>query len=370
MNSKSPPPRGHKLTVTHIVSLVVAALVAIGGVSFALTTDESTGPDGHKITKHSITITARNAKGDPVQVTAPAAQVAQAADGHAEAGLNHDNATPAQLQQDDRAASPLAPSITGPVPLASANQPGCLTRQINHNYSYRNGVRPSLIVPHLTVSPNTAGTGDVFSIDAFFDRPATQASSNYVIDSEGNCLLMVPESLKAWAQANYNGATACSIEVINTGNEARYAGTAGMNKIAKVIHDCAARWNIPLRRGAVSGGSVVRSGVIDHFHLGPAGGGHFDVHNFGAGCVNGGPGADTWKCVDTLIALAQGHGAVKPPSKTAIKDCRGVVRFQIASAKHKQGSGAKKLYAARERALKKGHYRCGRHGTHVVLTRA
>lgn len=303
-------------SVKRLAALVVALLAV--GLTLTITLP---GHDEHgKPTPATVTITTKNG----VKVVAPVAQVQQAASGAAEEGLGHDTATPDDLNQDDRAANPLAPQIVGPVPLAAPHQDGCVTATIRHNFSFRNGVRPSLVVLHLTVSPNVHGSGDVNSIVVFFDRPATQASSNYVIDAEGNCRLMVPESEKAWAQANFNSATACSLEVINTGGEATYAGTTGLGKIARVVHDCAHRWGIPLRRGAVSGGSVARSGVIDHFHLGAAGGGHFDVHGFGAGCRQQGAGADTWLCVDTVIAAAKALDgpAVKPVSAHARKVCQ------------------------------------------------
>lgn len=52
--------------------------------------------------------------------------------------------------------------------------------------------------------------------------------------------------------------------------------------MAKVVHDCAQRWSIPLRRGAASGCAVTRAGVVDHATLGSCGGGHFDIGKFRA----------------------------------------------------------------------------------------
>lgn len=328
----------------HALSALAAVLVTVGFTIVIDSRDNGPGTPRHT----TVTITAKNAAGQPVKVTAPVQQVQQAAsDG--EVGLNHDTATPDDLKRDDQAANPLAPQIVGPVPLAAPNQPGCVTSTIGHNWSYRNGVRPSLVVLHLTVSPNVKGPGDVNSIVVFFNRPATQASSNYVIDAEGNCRLMVPESEKAWAQANFNSATACSLEVINTGNESTYAGTAGLAKIARIVHDCAHRWGIPLRRAAVSGSSVTRSGVLSHVQLGAVGGGHNDIHNFGAGCRNAGAGADTWKCVDVVIAAARALDgpAVKPVSKHARADCQELNKLRrLKRRTHGQGVRAQALKAA------------------------
>lgn len=277
---------------------IAALLVAVG---LAVTITVSTDDGGHP--HATVTIDARNAQGQLRQVVASKAQPV------ADRQLGDTAAPPSVRRSSDRA-NPDGPQVFGPVPLASAHQDGCLTRQIPVNYSYRSGVKPSLIVLHFTVSPNTAGWGDVNSIVAFFSRSSTQASSNYVIDNEGHCVLMVSESLKAWAQANYNSATACSIEVINTGSESTYIGPdggPGQAKLAKVVHDCAHRWNIPLRRGAVSGCSVTRAGVVDHATLGSCGGGHFDIGKFRA--------VD----IDKTIRNA-GHGS-KPISAGMRKRC-------------------------------------------------
>lgn len=255
---------------------VLLAILASAGVTVAITTSD-TG-DGHHST--TVSVTARNGP----KVEAPASSVAQVARSTPEKGLGAETGvTPKVLERQDAAANPNTPRITRGPPLASAHQAGCLTRAIPANWSYRTGVRPSLVVLHYTVSPNRAGWSDVNSIVAFFSRSAVQASSNYVIDAEGHCVLMVPESEKAWAQAGFNSATACSIEVINTGSESTYVGSRsgpGEKKLAQVVHDCEGRWHIPNRRGAVSGCVPTRSGVVDHYTLGGCGGGHHDVHPF------------------------------------------------------------------------------------------
>jgi hypothetical protein len=89
--------------------------------------------------------------------------------------------------------------------------------------------------------------------------------------------------------------------------------------------------------------------VIDHFHLGAAGGGHFDIHNFGAGCRNQGAGADTWKCIDLIIAKAKALDGppVKPVSAHARKLCQelnGLRRVHPRSSS--QGARAQRLKKA------------------------
>lgn len=262
------PPRLHAL-----IGAFLAVLAALG-VTVALIDSNGDGkPD-------TVTVHTRNNK--VVEAPAPAVdQVADAPDAHTGLGAQVDSTPTADSSSNE--ANPDGPAINGPVPLAAPHQDGCLTRTIPANWSYRNGTRPSLIVLHYTVSPNRPGWDDVNSIVAFFSRSATQASSNYVIDNEGHCVLMVPESEKAWAQAGLNSATACSIEVVNTGSESSYIGPdggAGQRMLAKVVHDCAARWSIPLRRGATSGCLVTRAGVVDHATLGACGGGHVDIGKY------------------------------------------------------------------------------------------
>lgn len=281
------------------VRALVAVLLAVAaGVTVTVTVDTGGGPPpGPPV------VTGPTQQG-PITAPAPAVEDAKT---HAEdVGLGHETITPRDELHNDREASPRAPRIVGPPPAATPRQAGCVTRENTHNFSYRNGVRPSLAVPHLTVSRNLPGWADVNGVAIFLNRPATQASANYIIDAEGHCLYTVGETSKAWTQGNFNSASACSFEVVNTGGEATYAGTAGLDKLARVLHDCAHRWGIPLRRGEVSGSRVVRSGVVDHFHLGAAGGGHVDIRRFGAGCrLSSAPVVDTWLCVDLIVARAR-----------------------------------------------------------------
>ena len=191
-----------------------------------------------------------------------------------------------ELVANDRRFVP--PAVT----LAAPEQSGCSTRLVR-NYSSRNGRTPLLWVLHYTVSPNRPGLSDMDAVAAWFNNPRSQASSHYLIDNEGHCYLLVPESQKAWTQATFNPVS-ISVEVINTGREPSYAGRAGLRKLARVISDSAARWRIPIRKGAVRGCTVVRSGIIDHDALGQCGGGHTDIRPYS---------------VDTVIAAGRGYRA-------------------------------------------------------------
>ena len=167
----------------------------------------------------------------------------------------------------------LLPRLTG----SGASQTGCSTKLISHNFSTRSS-SPQMFVLHYTVSPNRAGTADVDGLRNFFDNPASEVSSHYLIDWEGHCLLIVPESLKAWTQGNYNSAS-ISIEFIATGTESQEAwatkGDAGLRKGAKVVADSIRRNHIPYRFVNPSGCDVV-PGITDHEKL-ECGNDHTDV---------------------------------------------------------------------------------------------
>ena len=174
--------------------------------------------------------------------------------------------------QDRLAATDQLPIVT---PDAAPQQRGCTTSLVR-NYSTRRGVRPRLWVIHYTVSPNRPGIGDVNAVTNLFNRPAFAASSNYVIDREGHCRYIVRESDKAWTQAAANP-FAISVEIINSGREGTLISGPGLRKVGQVISDSARRWQIPLRRGGVSGCAPSRPGIVTHGMLGACGGGHVDV---------------------------------------------------------------------------------------------
>lgn len=174
-----------------------------------------------------------------------------------------------------------------PLPEAGAVQgfDGCVTRILPVNYSSRNGARASEFVLHYTVSFNVFGWGDVNSIVALFSNAARQASSNFVIDSEGHCAYIVPIEAKAWTQAGGNP-WSISVEVIAFGNEPAYLGDAGWAKLRSVARQVHNRTGIPLRRGAVSSSCTpIRSGIVQHKDFGLCGGGHVDITPFSVDAV-------------------------------------------------------------------------------------
>lgn len=259
-----------------VLGALVALLAALG-ISVAVVVTNNNGP-----TPTTTTYTVGGPHGTPEQsVTVPSAVVDQA-----EAGLDThqdlrseqpEGVTPTELdaaaqQQEALAQSDQLPIVT---PDAAPSQRGCVTHLVQ-NYSTRRGVAPRLFVLHYTVSPNRPGWSDVNAVVSLFDRASFQASSNYVIDNEGNCAYIVRESDKAWTQAAANPVS-ISVEVINSGSEPTYAASKGLQKIALVAHDAMARWHIPIQLGSVRGCTVTRPGLVDHLSLGTCGGGHHDI---------------------------------------------------------------------------------------------
>lgn len=264
----------------------------------------------------------RGQHGGQVPLTVPAAAVKQAATsnlaGHKDARDETPPGAPAKViraAKKQQATFSRLDRLPRNFPLSAPSQRGCRTELVQ-DFSSRYGVKPRIFVLHYTVSPNRAGWSDVNSVVALFNTWAFQASSNYVIDGEGNCAYIVREVDKAWTQAALNP-DSISVEVINTGHEPLYAAAAGLAKIGLVVSDATCRWKIPLQQGLVVGGLVKRHGIVDHSSLGVAGGGHHDITPY---------------AVPQVIAAVKaarakygcGHRAPKP--KPAPKTAAAVIR--------------------------------------------
>lgn len=212
-----------------------------------------------------------------------AVQVAQSPELSQPGGLRTENpagVTPEQLDASRDKQEQLAQTDQLPIvqPDAAPQQAGCVSRFVR-NYSTRRGVRPREIVLHYTVSPNRPGWTDVNAIVNLFNSPSSQASSNYVVDAEGNCAYIVRESDKSWTQAAGNPFS-ISFEIIATGHEPTFCTGPCQAKVAKVIAAISKRWEIPLQPGLVAGCIPVRPGIIQHKDWGLCGGGHFDISPF------------------------------------------------------------------------------------------
>jgi N-acetyl-anhydromuramyl-L-alanine amidase AmpD len=142
------------------------------------------------------------------------------------------------------------------------------------NRSDRRGSDVDLIVIHTTESHERPGRGDVDSIHAWFDNPASQASSHVIIDAEGHSTTCVPDAEKAWTCAAYNSRS-LNIELIGWATTSRWQWLKQdrqLRKTAQFVAYWSAAHGIPLTRVA----NAVQSGVCGHMDLGLQGGGHHD----------------------------------------------------------------------------------------------
>lgn len=142
-----------------------------------------------------------------------------------------------------------------------ASQRGCRTRFLPRNFSSRGGELVRLLDLHYTVSENRPGWSDVDAIWNWFAQARAEASSNYIVDFEGNCIYAVNESAKAWTQGFFNP-WSISIEFIATGRE-RVWPDAGLRRGARIFADAARRHGIPIRFVDPVGCNVPK-GITDH----------------------------------------------------------------------------------------------------------
>jgi len=142
------------------------------------------------------------------------------------------------------------------------------------NKSSRGGAQPTLIVIHATVSHNVQGLADLKAIGEWFSRPSTQASSHVCTDNEGHSARYVRDGDKAWHCAAYNRMSLGIEQILPA------TGAEVTRDLYRETARWVARWSqmfgIPIRKGQVSNGSVVKAGVVRHSELGALGGGHSD----------------------------------------------------------------------------------------------
>lgn len=320
-----------------VIALVV--LIGIAGVLSIAVTDDA-GPPGHPRTE---TVTLGGPGHKEVALPPPAQKVErvqkiQDAAGQDEAAHSDLRAEPPaaktpQVLAHNREVAPAGqPTPPAHIPLATVNTPGCRTLPVR-NYSLRTGKPSLLIVLHQTISPDIGWNGVLGNVK-WFDTPAAQASSTYIVArTGGQCAYTVPEAYKSWAQAGFNSVTPCAIEVTETGREGTYLVGAGKARVLSLMVGCSKRWHIPLRHGKVSGCSVVRPGVVEHFDLGSCGGGHVDASPY-------------HREVDALIAEAAKLATFVDPLADARRSHR-IVHAKIAKrcrGRARRSSGCQALF--------------------------
>lgn len=268
-------------TLTAICGILAATTITLGVT--IVTSDDG---NGNKKTDYSFHVNEAKGDGAPTKaVTVPAPLVKQVEqqvvdkDLHDETPAIAEKVAPGQLD-DARQYTKEIQATQPALPTAGASQGfiGCRT-QFVRNQSGRNGTRPQLQVLHYTVSRNVLGWADVNSVVALFDRTASQASANFVIDAEGNCAYIVPIEAKAWTQAAANPYSV-SYEIIDYGNEPIYLNPVGYAKLRSVMEQVSARTGIPMRAGTVNGCVPSRTGIVQHADFGYCGGGHHDIGPF------------------------------------------------------------------------------------------
>jgi N-acetyl-anhydromuramyl-L-alanine amidase AmpD len=152
--------------------------------------------------------------------------------------------------------------------------PNVVYRRRSPNQSARTAP-VSIIVLHSTESSEVShSSADLQGIANYFGSTSAQVSAHVITDADGNSARCVSDPGKAWACVSFNSA---SLNIEQIGHAAQTSWPASqLDETARWI----ARWHrkhgIPIQRGAVSGVSVTKPGVVTHAQLGSAGGGHTD----------------------------------------------------------------------------------------------
>lgn len=264
------------------VAVVTALLLTIGVVIVVEDTNDDGSPDKITITVNQKSDRAPSVHPSETELEVPAPVLAEVA--RDEIHEDARDETPPQVSPQEAqkinntiekqiAVDPLPLSF----PLAATSYTGCRARFVG-NQSSRNGARPRQVWMHYTVSPNRPGRSDVDSITALFNNLGFQASSNFVVDRDGNCNYIVPTYRKAWTQAAANP-IAISFEIINTGSEKPFMKNAGYRQVSRTIARLSTQYGIPLQLGS-HGCTGARKGIVYHKMGGLCAGGHHDIRPF------------------------------------------------------------------------------------------
>lgn len=146
---------------------------------------------------------------------------------------------------------------------------------LNKHYSSREGGRIHLLVLH-----TTEGEGTLGSLKNTFE--SEEASSHYASHPDGQIAQYVKDKYKAWTQCNFNPVS-LSLEQIGFASYSRdfWLSQRGgqIRAAAEFVAYGHVHYGVPMRRGEVSGGGIVRDGVVQHRDLGLIGCGHTDCGN-------------------------------------------------------------------------------------------
>lgn len=158
--------------------------------------------------------------------------------------------------------------------MSERRYPNVRVRHRSPNQSSRGGVKPRLIVLHSTEGANVKGLADLIGLGGWFGQTRAGVSSHAATDAEGQSARYVADEAKAWHCAGYNS---LSLGLEQIGRAAQSSWTdAQVRESARWLAYWSRKHSIPLQRGKVSGGRVIRAGVVTHADLGALGGGHHD----------------------------------------------------------------------------------------------
>lgn len=143
---------------------------------------------------------------------------------------------------------------------------------LKQHYSSREGGRIHLLVLH-----TTEGDGTLAGLKSVFENE--EASSHYGVDPHGKIARYVADQYKAWTECNFNP-VGLSLEQIGF---AAFTRTHWMRERHDQLEGTASwlvyghiHYGIPLRKGEVANGGIVREGIVQHRDLGLIGCGHSD----------------------------------------------------------------------------------------------
>lgn len=142
---------------------------------------------------------------------------------------------------------------------------------LDKHYSSREGGRIHLLVLH-----TTEGVGTLSTLHGVFENE--EASSHYGIDADGNIAQYVLDKYKAWTQCNYNPVclSAEQISFSSFDTNTWFKRHKQLEAAAKFLVHGHIHYGVPLRRGEVANGGIVRDGIVQHKDLGIIGCGHSD----------------------------------------------------------------------------------------------
>ena len=154
--------------------------------------------------------------------------------------------------------------------------PNVTVRHQSPNYSSRSS-SIKLIVIHATESSRRPD--DLANLGDWFGQTQAQVSAHVGTDAYGNSGRYVEDVQKAWHVAGYNS-PALGVEQIgwSADSTAAWEGHGEMEicETARWVARWSKQYGIPIRKGRVSGGRVLLSGVVRHSDLGTIGGNHGD----------------------------------------------------------------------------------------------